>query len=648
MGRVLRANYSQDFLLPPALGDWVPLEHPARFVRDFVDELDLKELGIREPKGEEGRPPYAADLLLKVWLFGWMERERSTRKLEKACLQVMPFLWLTGNLHPDHNTIWRFFNDNRKVLPKLFKQIVQFAKEADLIGFALHALDGTKMAAASSMDTARHRKSLEEMLKDVDQIIEAYVQEVEAKRSQEHQAEDYVMPEPMRDPSARREKIRALLARRLEDHQDAGSATKAAEPAHQLELPADANRTDKAPPTDARPSPQRAPEMSATATDEAKATQVEASPAPQPEMSATASDKAKATQVEAKPVLQPGPEMSAGDEAKASQAEEKPAPQSRPEPSASSEAKASQVDAKPAPKTEVEALKTEAEALKKDLLAQRAQLDAAKTDHLHLNETDARMMKGRGMYALGYNAQAVVDHDSDLIVACDVVTQQNDQGQLVPMLKQVRETLGRVADQSVADSGYCSGEEFTKAEQEKMPVLVSIPHEAEIKGAFSKSHFRFEAELNVYVCPQGEQLVQVGKSKPRAGATHDDTIYRCHNASCPVRAACTTSKQGRQIRRTPFEEALERQEQKQEDPRMRILLSLRKEIIEHLFGIVKGIDGFRRFTVRSLEKAQAQWALVCSAVNLRKLYAFWRQGKLKLGAPPTPASQSEAAALAAA
>jgi transposase len=600
MGRVLRANYSQDFLLPPALSEWVPPEHPARFVRDFVDELDLKALGIREPKGEEGRPPYAADLLLKVWLFGWMDRVRSTRQLEKACLQVMPFLWLTGNLHPDHNTIWRFFNDNRKVLPKLFKQIVQIANEAGLIGFALHALDGTKMAAASSMDTARHRKSLEEMLKDVDQIIEAYVQEVEAKRSAEQQTEGYVMPEPMLDPSARREKIRALLARRLEDRQDAGSATKAAAPAQQFDLPVDGNPAGKAPQVDARPGPQHAPEMRATASDEAKATQVEVEAVPQPETSATASDEAKATQVEVKP----------------------------------------------APKTEVEALKAEAEALKRELLAQRAQLDVAKTDHLHPKETDARMMKGRGMYALGYNAQAVVDHDSDLIVACDVVTQQNDQGQLVPMLKQVHETLGKVAAQSLADSGYCSGEEFAKAEQEKTPVLVSIPQEAATKGAFSKSHFRFEAELDVYVCPQGEQLVQVGTSKPRAGATHDDTIYRCHNASCPVRAACTTSPRGRQIRRTPFEDALERQERKQEDPRMRILLSLRKEIIEHLFGIVKTIDGFRRFTVRSLEKAQAQWALVCSAVNLRKLYAFWRQGTLKLGSLTTPASGSEAAALA--
>ena len=109
-----------------------------------------------------------------------------------------------------------------------------------------------------------------------------------------------------------------------------------------------------------------------------------------------------------------------------------------------------------------------------------------------------------------------------------------------------------------------------------------------------------------------------------------DAIYRCHHKACPVRAQCTKSARGRQIRRPYGEEARVRQAQKQADGRMRLLLGLRKEIVEHLFGIVKTIDGFRRFTVRGLEKARAQWALVCMAVNLRKLAASttWNNGTL--------------------
>jgi transposase len=470
MSKALRPNYAQVFLLPPSLDDWVAPEHPVRFVCDLVEMLDLPALGFmdREGQGEEGRPHYAVDLLLKVWLFGWMERVRTSRALEKACLRDVAFLWLTGNLHPDHNTLWRFFADNKKALRPLFKRILQVATEAGLVGYALHALDGTKMAAASSRDTAQHRERLQQQLRQIDRILDAQMAEVDKAEQQE--AASYAMPSSLQDADTRRTAIRDALAK----------------------------------------------------------------------------------------------------------------------------------------------------------------LDQADTDHLHPNEPQARMMKGRQMHTLGYNAQIVVDHDSDLIVAADVVTLENDQGQLVPMLEQVVETIGRRAEQTDADSGYCSGEQLCGAEALHTEVLVSVPQEAQTKGAFSKSHFHYDAQRDVYVCPQGRPLVRIGKSKSHAAATQSDTIYRCNPESCPVRSACTRSVEGRRIRRPPFEDALVRQQQKQLDPAMRILLSLRKEIVEHIFGIIKAADGFRRFTVRGLHPVQAQWLLACTALNLRKLHAYWLAGRLSL------------------
>jgi hypothetical protein len=257
------------------------------------------------------------------------------------------------------------------------------------------------------------------------------------------------------------------------------------------------------------------------------------------------------------------------------------------------------------------------------------------------------MMKGRGGHALGYNAQIVVDHDSDLIVACGVVTDQNDLGQLVPMLAQVQATLGRVAHDTVSDTGYASGEQLKAAEERGMNTIVPLRNEPDAKGEYSKAYFRYDAPTNAYLCPKGEKLLQVGTNKWSAAQQHPDAIYRCLNKSCPVRAACTKDPLGRKIRRPYGEDARDRQVQRQQDPRIRTLLSLRKEIVEHLFGIVKAVDGFRRFTVRGLEKASAQWALVCTAVNLRKLYAWWRQGKLPFGPPkaltPGPAAATGAA-----
>jgi transposase len=277
----------------------------------------------------------------------------------------------------------------------------------------------------------------------------------------------------------------------------------------------------------------------------------------------------------------------------------------------------------------------EAGALKEEMVGTLATLDEAAVNHLHQGEPEARMMKGRGTHGLGYNAQIVVDHDSDLIVACDVVTEQNDATQLVPMLERVHETCGRVAKDTVTDGGYASSDQLKEAETRGMSVIVALRDEPDAKGEYSKAYFRYDAESDVYVCPKGERLVQIGTNKSHATMQHPDVIYRCHNTTCPVRTACTKDPRGRKIRRSYGEEARERQAQKQQDPRMRVLLGLRKEIVEHLFGIVKAVDGFRRFTVRGLEKARAQWALVCTAVNLRKLYAWWRQGKLTLG-PNTP------------
>jgi transposase len=572
MPRVLRPDYTKTFLLPPSLDDWVPKTHPARFVRDFVDSLDLAALKIKQVVAEEGRPPYAVDLLLKVWLFGYMERIRSPRALEKACLDRMPFLWLTGNLHPDHNTLWRFFKRHRKALENVFRKAVRVAADAELVGFALHALDGTKLVAAGSTDAAHHRKALEERLRRLDEFVAAYMQEVN-KRAEEEEGQGYAMPAAMADDAARLAKIRALLERRIEDQQD-----------EQL-----------------------------LAEKEEGASEPQGSLFP-------AMDEAKADE----PTSRGDEEPPSGDGG-----------------GAGGQASGGGGDPPADP------LLREAEALRGEVSTTLTTLDEAGVSHLHDGEPEARMMKGRGSHALGYNAQIVVDHDSDLIVACDVVAEQNDLAQLVPMLEQVQQALGRTAQDTVCDTGYANGDQLKDAETRGMSVIVGLRDEPDAKGEYSKAYFQYDAASDVYVCPQGERLVQAGTNKSHTTTQHPDVIYRCHNTTCPVRAACTKDPRGRKIRRPYGEEARERQVRKQQDPRIRLLLSLRKEIVEHLFGIVKGIDGFRRFTVRGLEKARAQWALVCTAVNLRKLYACWKQGKLVLNTPTrSPQGPGPAAATA--
>jgi hypothetical protein len=266
--------------------------------------------------------------------------------------------------------------------------------------------------------------------------------------------------------------------------------------------------------------------------------------------------------------------------------------------------------------------------LQRTQLAQLARLDEHGVEHLHPQETDARLMKcdGRGLFA--YNAQVVVDHEHDLVVALDVCADENDLAQLAPMMQRVVRCLGAVAKQTVADGGYASGEQLHAVRREGFPVLVQVRSEP-ADGRFPKSSFAYDKERDGYVCPRGEFLPLVGHDKTHQDATYQRSVYRCQAVDCPERAVCTSSARGRNVKRTPFEDDLDHQRILLAKPALRNLYGLRKEIVEHIFGCIKGNAGFRRFTVRGLAKVLAQWALACTAFNLRKLHQAWEAGLLR-------------------
>jgi transposase len=179
MGREIRANYSQTLLFPPSVEDWVGEDHPARFIRDFVDALDLAAMEFCVPTSDVGRPAYAADLMLKVWLYGYIHKIRSTRKLEKACREHMGLIWLTGMNGPDHNSLWRFMNGNKKSFSQFFKKSVQVAFKCKLVGMVVNAIDGTKIRAASSRERVVNAEGLEKMLERLDRSIADFMTEIE-------------------------------------------------------------------------------------------------------------------------------------------------------------------------------------------------------------------------------------------------------------------------------------------------------------------------------------------------------------------------------------------------------------------------------------------------------------------------------------
>ena len=462
------ANYDQQWMFPPTLEDLLPKDHPARMVREYVDSQNLERLGFRVRLSDAGRPNYSSNLLLKVWLYGYMVRIRTTRQLERACMDQIAMLWLTGMHRPDHTTLWRFWRDNRKGIRKLFRQLLQIAVSCELVGLVLHAVDGTKIQSSASEEEGLHRTTLEKKLKRLDEAITEIMQQTEQAAKQ---GGEYRLPEGLQE----RQQLRAKIEEQLQ------------------------------------------------------------------------------------------------------------------------------------------------------------QLADSDEDHWQPEDPEARVMKGRSGTKFAYNAQAVVDEESGLIVAADVVTEESDNYQLIPMLDEVENNVGAVAEQTAADAGYTATTEFAKAEQKHYGILVNLSAavEAGEDKPYHASHFVYDAERDHCICPRGEILTFDSTKSRDKVVPYEVRVYRCQSyETCPVRWQCSSSQSGRTVQIHPNHDALVRLRAKLKDEAMRALLKKRSAIVESVFGWIKEGMGFRRWTVRGQEKVRTQWMLLCTALNMRRLYKHWVHGRL--------------------
>lgn len=212
MSHAIQANYNEILLFPPCVEDWVPADHPVRFIRDFVAAADLPGLGFPAPHGTTGRPHYAVALLVGVWLYGYLHQIRSSRQLEVACHDHLPLLWLTGNHPPDHNTLWRFWQRHRVRVKALYAQTVRVALQCGCVGLALQAVDGTKLRAAGSPAQALDVAGLTRLLATLDAQVQALEADLEANAPTTPREEAYRLPTTLQEAQARRAEIAAALA----------------------------------------------------------------------------------------------------------------------------------------------------------------------------------------------------------------------------------------------------------------------------------------------------------------------------------------------------------------------------------------------------------------------------------------------------
>ena len=171
---------SQLLLLPEAVDDYVGADNPVRFIDAFVDGLDLAAAGFaRVAPKTTGRPGYAPGDLLKLYIYGYLNRVRSSRRLEAECHRNIEVIWLLRTLKPDFKTIADFRADNRAAFKAVFRQFTLLCKRLDLFGRELLAVDGTRIKAVNNKDRNFTRNSLEKFIEAADERLEEYLQRLD-------------------------------------------------------------------------------------------------------------------------------------------------------------------------------------------------------------------------------------------------------------------------------------------------------------------------------------------------------------------------------------------------------------------------------------------------------------------------------------
>jgi transposase len=186
MGYIEGADRKQTVLFPEVLDDYISEENPVRFIDVFIEELDLSELGFEKaiPK-DTGRPPYDPGDLLRLYVYGYLNRTRSSRRLETEAGRNVELMWLMRKLRPDFKTIADFRKDNAQGIKKVCREFTLWCKRLELFGRELVAIDGSKFRAVNSPKRNFTEKKLRRVIKEIDGKIDQYLKQLDQQDQQE-------------------------------------------------------------------------------------------------------------------------------------------------------------------------------------------------------------------------------------------------------------------------------------------------------------------------------------------------------------------------------------------------------------------------------------------------------------------------------
>lgn len=446
MSRFRPINREIDYLLPPSVQDWLPESHLARYVVEVVEGLDLSKL--ESVYAGRGSAAYHPAMLLSLLIYGYATGAYSSRKIERASYDSLAFRFIACDQHPDHDTLASFRRRHGEQFAATFVQVLQIARENQVSRFGTVSLDGTKIHANASRNSA---------------LSYAHAEKIEAQLKAE---------------------VQEML--------------KLAEAADQSDLPDGVSLPDEI--------KRREDRLAAIA--EAK-TKIEA----------RAKERLEREQAEYQAKL---------DKREAKEKANGKKPGGKPP-------KPPQVGPRP-------------------------------DDQINLTDEESRIMKvAGGGFEQCYNAQALVDSESMLVMAPHVTQAGNDKEQVVPMLAKLQalpEELNQ-PEKFLADSGYFSEKNVEACEAARIEPLIAVGRDA---------HHRHWRERFEEPAASSEPTSPVDKMKHRLKTKAGRAAY-----------------------------------------------GQRKQTVEPVFGIIKSVMGFRQFLLRGLANVQNEWTLVCLAWNLKRM-----------------------------
>ena len=210
-------NRKQQIFFPPSINEYVSEDNQVRAIDDYVEILDMVELGFTKSalNSSDGQPAYHPKLLLKIYIYGYLNRIRSSRKLETEIKRNIEMMWLCAGLKPSNKTISNFRKENAKALKKVFREFVLLCKELDLITGELIAVDGAFLRANASKKQLISKKTVVKDLEKIDEKIEEYLKTMEFSDSAEKKEKNLKLPieklSKMKKRKAKLDKDLALL-----------------------------------------------------------------------------------------------------------------------------------------------------------------------------------------------------------------------------------------------------------------------------------------------------------------------------------------------------------------------------------------------------------------------------------------------------